>query len=78
MSDKRVKVEIPFHLSATKTDHIKGDIITVSEETLAKIRAVNINMVSVIGDAIPEAEAEGEMNAAPKPKAKKKQVQAKK
>ncbi len=47
---KRVKVEIPFHLIATNTVHVPGDVIEVSEEQLARIRAVNINMVSVLGD----------------------------
>lgn len=46
----RVKVEIPFHLIATDTDHVPGDVIEVSEEQLAKIRAVNVNMVSVMVD----------------------------
>lgn len=48
---KRVRVEIPFHLKATKTDHKPGDILTVDEETLARIQAVNINMVTVLCEA---------------------------
>lgn len=44
----RVRVEIPFHLIATDTDHVHGDVIEVSEDQLAKIRAVNVNMVSVL------------------------------
>lgn len=47
---KRVEVLIPFHMAATNTDHVPGDVIEVSEEQLAKIRAVNVNMVSVLGD----------------------------
>lgn len=47
---KRVKVEIPFHLIATNTVHVPGDVIEVSEEQLARIKTVNINMVSVLGD----------------------------
>ena len=47
---KRVKVEIPFHMIATNTDHVPGDVIEVSEEQLARIRAVNVNMVSVLAD----------------------------
>lgn len=47
---KRVKVEIPFHMIATDTDHVPGDVIEVSEEQLARIRAVNVNMVSVLAD----------------------------
>lgn len=54
---KRAEVLIPFRMAATDTDHVPGDIIEVSEEQLAKIRAVNVNMVLVIGDA-PEKEPE--------------------
>ena len=53
---KRVKVLIPFHLKATNTDHVPGDEITVSDEQLARIRAINVNMVLVLGEA-EEAEA---------------------
>lgn len=45
----RVEVEIPFHRSETDTDCDRGDVIEVSEEELARIRTVNVNMVSVIG-----------------------------
>ena len=48
---KRVKVLVPFHMIATDTDHIPGDIISVSDAQLAKIKAVNVNMVAVLGDA---------------------------
>ena len=48
---KRVKVLVPFHLIATKTDHAPGDVIEVSDAQLAKIKAVNINMVTVLGEA---------------------------
>lgn len=51
---KRVKVEIPFHMIATDTDHVPGDVIEVSEEQLARIRAVNVNMVSVLADVEEE------------------------
>lgn len=51
---KRVKVEIPFHMIATNTDHVPGDVIEVSEEQLARIRAVNVNMVSVLADVEEE------------------------
>lgn len=47
---KLVKVLIPFHMSATNTDHIPNDEIKVTDEQLAKIRAVNVNMVEVLGD----------------------------
>lgn len=44
----RCEVLIPFHMIATDTDHKPGDIIEVSDEQLAKIRAVNVNMVLVL------------------------------
>ena len=47
---KRVEVLIPFHGGATNTDYVPGDVIEVSEEQLAKIQAVNVNMVLVLGD----------------------------
>jgi len=47
---KRVEVLIPFHRSLTDTDQIVGDVITVSDEELNRIKAVNINMVAVIGE----------------------------
>lgn len=61
---KRVRVEVPFVLSAENKKLTRGDEIEVSEETLASIRKVNVNMVTVLGDApeeepkIPEGETE--------------------
>ena len=46
----RVEVLIPFHRLETDTDHVPGDKIEVSEEELARIRAVNVNMVAVISE----------------------------
>lgn len=48
---KRVRVLIPFHRSATNTDQIPNDIIEVSEEELARINAISVNMVEVLGEA---------------------------
>ena len=45
---KRVEVLIPFHNSETKVDQVSGDIIEVSDERLAEIRKVNVNMVLVL------------------------------
>lgn len=59
---KRVEVLIPFHNADTKVDQVAGDVIEVSEEKLAKIRAINVNMVLVLGDAEKEVK---------KPRAKK-------
>jgi hypothetical protein len=47
---KRVKVLIPFQDKVTGKDYDVGDNIEVSEDRLAEIKAVNINMVLVIGD----------------------------
>ena len=65
---KRCKVLIPFHLIATDTIHVPGDIIEVSDKQLAKIKAIDENMVEVLADVV-ETEEEP---AAEKPKAKKK------
>lgn len=54
---KRVKVLIPFHRSATNTDQIPNDIIEVSEEELARINAISVNMVEVLGEAKTPAKA---------------------
>lgn len=48
---KLVKVLIPFHLKDTDTDHVTGDEIKVTDEQLAKIRSINVNMVEVLGEA---------------------------
>lgn len=47
---KRVKVLIPFHSEATGKDQIPDDIIEVTDEQLAAIKAVNVNMVLVLGE----------------------------
>jgi hypothetical protein len=47
---KRVEVLIPFHNSDTKVDQVVGDVLNVSEERLAEIRAINVNMVQVLSD----------------------------
>ena len=67
---KRVKVLIPFHMIATNTNHNPGDVIEVSEEQLAKIRTVNVNMVDVLADVDDGISAESEK---PKKRRSKKQ-----
>lgn len=57
----RAVVLIPFHRRETDVDQVAGDEILVGEEELLRIRAVNINMVEVIG-VLEEAAEE------PKPK----------
>ena len=47
---KRCEVLIPFHMKATDTDHVPGDVIEVSDEQLARIREINVNMVLVLGE----------------------------
>lgn len=42
---KRVQVLIPFHRAETDKDCEVNDVIEVSEEELARIRKVNVNMV---------------------------------
>ena len=51
---KRCEVLIPFHLKATDTIHVPGDIIEVSEEQLAKILDIRKDMVSVLEDVKPK------------------------
>lgn len=67
-----VRVLIPFHRKETGTVQAIGDEIEVSEEELARIRAVNVNMVLLLGEAEVEAETEPESEPEnPKKKAKK-------
>lgn len=51
---KRCEVLIPFHMIATDTIHVPGDIIEVSEEQLAKIQAIRKDMVTVLADVKPK------------------------
>ena len=57
----KVKVLIPFTDRITDKHYVADDIIEVSNERLAEILAVNVNMVLVLGEAEDK----------PKPKAKK-------
>lgn len=61
----RVEVLVPFHSKATGKDQIPGDIIEVTDEQLAAIRKVSVNMVLVLGEEED------------KPKAKAKKAKAK-
>ena len=65
---KRCEVLIPFHLKATDTIYVPDDIIEVSEEQLAKIKAIDENMVKVLGD-VEEPAAEEKPKKTRKPKA---------
>ena len=53
---KLVRVLIPFRLKDTDTDHVAGDEIKVTDEQLAKIKSINVNMVEVLGEAEVELE----------------------
>lgn len=63
-----VKVLVPFHSKATGKYQVPGDIIEVTDEQLAAIREVSVNMVLVLG----EAEAKDEKKPKEKAKAEKK------
>lgn len=76
---KRVEVLIPFHNSETKVDQVPGDVIEVSDERLAKIREINVNMVLVLEEVkktvtkvkTKETEEPNEVKEVKKPKRKK-------
>ena len=70
---KSVKVLIPFHNKDTKVDQVPGDVIDVSEERLEEIRAINVNMVLVLGDVeeVPKEELKEELKEEPKEEVKK-------
>jgi hypothetical protein len=48
----RVEVLIPFHSKATNKDCVAGDVIEVTDEQLAEIKKVNVNMVLVLGEVV--------------------------
>lgn len=66
----RVEVLFPFHSKATGKYQIPGDIIEVTEEQLAAIRKVSVNMVLVLGEAENKAENKKTEAKAKKPEAK--------
>ena len=39
------KVLIPFHRSLDDKDYFPGDLIEIGQDELAKIKAINVNMV---------------------------------
>lgn len=51
---KLVKVLIPFRLKETDEIHVVGDEIKLTDEQLARVKAININMVKVLGEAEEE------------------------
>lgn len=44
----KAKVLIPFHLTSANKDCVPGEVIEVTPNQLAKIRAINVNMVEVV------------------------------
>lgn len=58
---KRVKVLIPFTDKVTGEKRKVDDIIDMTEERIAEVKAVSVNMILVVGEA-EEAQEE------PKPK----------
>ena len=53
----KVKVLIPFTDKLTGEHYAADDIIEVSEERLAEIKAVSVNMVLVLGEVKKKAKA---------------------
>lgn len=53
----KVKVLIPFIDKITGEYRAAGDIIEVSEERLAEIKAVSVNMVLVLGEVKKKTKA---------------------
>lgn len=51
---KRCEVRIPFHMKATDTFHVPGDVIEISEEQLANILGLRKDMVTVLADVKPK------------------------
>ena len=56
---KRCEVLIPFHMIATDTIHVPGDIIEVSDKQLERILAIHRNMVAVLEDVKPTTKKKG-------------------
>lgn len=48
---KRVRVEIGFYLGDTGEYHAAGKEIEVSEDVIERAKAINPNMLTVLGEA---------------------------
>jgi len=55
---KRVKVLIPFMDKEAKKLHKVNDVFEITEERLAEVRTVNVNMVEVLGEVTEEVPEE--------------------
>ena len=47
---KRVKVNIPFTDKVTGKDYRTNEEITMTEERIAEVQTVGVNLISVLGD----------------------------
>ena len=47
---KLCRVLIPFTLSDTKKSYVPDDEIELTDEQLARVKAINVNMVLVVGE----------------------------
>ena len=67
---KRCEVHTPFHMVATDTVHVPGDIIEVSDAQLARFKSLNIK-VTVLGETEEAIVEEAEPKAEEAPKKRK-------
>lgn len=80
---KLVRVEIPFHENATNKDHEIGNEIKLPEDTIERLRKINSNMVTILGEVEePQVEETSEveeprMDETPQKKAKPRNSKAK-
>ena len=51
---KLVKVHIPFTDKVTGKFHGVGEKLELSEERIAEIKSISVNMIEVIGEAKPK------------------------
>lgn len=65
---KRVMVLIPFTDKLTNETREKNDVLVMTDERIAEVRAVSVNMLLVLG----EAEDPEEVPAEPKKKSARK------
>lgn len=50
----KAKVLIPFYFFDKEQRCVPGDEIEITEEQLTKIKAINVNMVLVLGEVKPK------------------------
>lgn len=68
----KVRVLIPFHLSAANKDCVPGEVIEVTESQLAKIKSINVNMVEIVEDGAENIVEDSATETKPKKKKAKK------